>query len=149
MKSNLKQKALGLLARREHSRFELQNKLLLRGYDLQDIASLLDELETANLLSDDRYIGCYIRSRCARGFGPLKICASLQKQGIATNRVRTNEAWLEIEWQEMAILLRQQRFGDSLPQKKADRLKQSRFLEQRGFTSEQIYDALTTLIPMT
>ena len=92
----LRDKALYLLARREHARQELLVKLQQRGFALSVIHSLLDELENENLLNEGRFIGSFIRMRSFRGMGPLKICVELQKRGIDRNRILANEDWQEM-----------------------------------------------------
>lgn len=139
---DLRNKALYYLSRREYARKELTQKLKQKGFPFKQIEAVLDELENENLLSDERFIGCFIRSRRFKGFGPLKICAELGKRGIDHNRIRTNEEWQESLWLESAMAARKKRFGYAIPQEKQARLQQARFLQQRGFTSDQIRAAL-------
>lgn len=141
-KCPIKDKALYLLARREHSRQELQRKLLQRGFVLPAIQKVLDSLEHDNLLNEVRFVECFIRSRHFQGIGPLKICAELQNRGIDRSLILANEAWQEIVWQASAIAVRIKRFGQSLPKDTQGMRQQARFLEQRGFTAEQIRIAL-------
>jgi regulatory protein len=103
---------------------------------------VLDELENDNLLNEDRFIASFIRSRSAKGYGPLKICAELSKRGIDHNRIRTSDEWQETVWQEIAISARIKRFGEAIPTENEARMQQMRFLQQRGFTSDQIRCAL-------
>lgn len=138
----LRDKAIQLLARREHSRRELVNKLNLRGFALSAIDIVLNELEDENLLNEERFIGSFIRTHRSRGEGPLKICAQLQKHGIDRNRIVANEDWQDTLWQENAIAVRIKRFGERVPQQPQQRIQQARFLQQRGFTSDQIRAAL-------
>jgi len=78
-----KGQALALLARSEHSRFLLRQKLLQRDFDPATIASTLDELETAGALSDERYAESWVRSRL-RGHpeGRSRLVAGLRSRGI-------------------------------------------------------------------
>jgi regulatory protein len=135
-------KALYLLARRDHSRRELSQKLSQKGFVSSTIQPVLDELENENLLNEDRFIASFIRSRSAKGYGPLKICAELGKRGIDHNRIRASDEWQETLWQEMAISARIKRFGEAIPTAKDKRMQQARFLQQRGFTTDQIRWAL-------
>lgn len=77
--------ALRLLARREHSRFELTMKLRQRRVDARVIEDVLDDFEDKGWLSDDRFAEVFVRQRMDAGYGPLKILADLQQRGI--NRV--------------------------------------------------------------
>lgn len=142
MQKDLKAKALHLLAGREHSRQELQYKLSRRGFDLSKIQIVLDELENDNLLNEDRFIGSFIRSRRSQGMGPIKICVELQNRGIDRAPILANEEWQEILWQATAIAVRIKRFGEPLPKDTKDIRQQARFLQQRGFTIDQIRVAL-------
>lgn len=143
-KQALKNKAIYLLARREHSRQELQRKLLQRGFSANVIHDVLNELEDENLLNEERYITSFIRSRRSRGFGPLKICAELKIHGIDRHRWQSNEEWQEELWQNSAIHLRAKRFGFDTQKTREERMRQTRYLEQRGFTSQQIKIAIDT-----
>lgn len=134
----IKQKALHLLSRREHSRRELHQKLLLRGFSSEEIIPVLDNLQNDNLLSEDRFIGSFIRTSLQKGNGPLKICAQLQNRGIDPSRIFANEEWHAAGWQEGANAVRIKRFGKPVPACIVEQSKQARFLQQRGFTADQI-----------
>jgi regulatory protein len=66
-------KSLDLLSRREHSRKEIKDKLLLRFQSDDLIQTVLDKLETNNLINELRFAEAYTRSRKRKGFGPKKI----------------------------------------------------------------------------
>jgi regulatory protein len=138
LRQALKNKAIYLLARREHSRQELIRKLIQRGFAAQAISSVLDELENEGLLNEQRFITSFIRSRRARGFGPLKICAELKEHGIDRSLWQSNEEWQEELWQNSATILCAKRFGLVAEKTPEERIRQSRYLQQRGFTSQQI-----------
>ena len=53
-RAQVRDKALSLLVRREHSRGELQLKLIKRGFESPLIDQVLDELCARNELSDTR-----------------------------------------------------------------------------------------------
>ena len=139
---SIKQKSLALLSRREHTRRELHLKLLRKGFPEKEIDEHLDELQNENLLNEDRFIACYIRSRYRKGYGSLKICAELQNRGIDPSRIFANEEWLAANWQENANAVREKRFRGENPTSKIEQAKQARYLQQRGFTTEQIRKAL-------
>jgi regulatory protein len=79
---NIRQRALSLLTRREHSRWELEQKLHQRGFTSQNILSVLQQLIEEGWQSDHRFAECYIRSRINAGFGPLRIRAELKHRRI-------------------------------------------------------------------
>jgi regulatory protein len=133
---------VALLARREHSRLELERKLRQRGMDGADLAPVLDELAAANLQSDARFAEHYARGRAERGYGPLRIRAELQARGIGSAGVATALASLEADWAGQACLAREKRFGPDRPADLKERARQTRFLLQRGYSQEQIRRAL-------
>ena len=55
MPDSLEARALALLARREHSRAELQRKLAPHAESAEALAAVLDELVRCRKLSDERY----------------------------------------------------------------------------------------------
>lgn len=140
----IKEAAIRLLARREHSRRELAQKLLMRGFEPSEVNPLLDELEQDNFLSDARFVGMIVRTRSQRGVGPLKILAELQKHGISSKMVEQDEDWQSIDWVQVGCLATVKRFGEEkhVSQERQSLLKQKRFLSQRGFQQEFISEIL-------
>jgi regulatory protein len=134
--------ALGLLARREHSRVELERKLSARAFAPAVIAATLDELERCGALAAERFTESFIRSRFARGQGPNRVRHELALRGIAEEAIAAALADSQWDWLEAAHGARVKRFGRTPPRSFAERAKQARFLEYRGFTAEQIRAAL-------
>lgn len=140
--ADIRARALNLLARREHSRLELARKLRQRGMAGADLEQVLDELAAARLLSDTRFAEEYARSRAGRGYGPVRIRAELRERGIDDAGIQTALAELGEDWCQQARAARQRRFGAEPPVDLKERARQSRFLQQRGFSPEQIRQAL-------
>ncbi len=133
--------ALNALARREHSRLELERKLFARGHGPELIAATLDRLEETGLLDADRFCDSFVRSRISKGQGPARIERELTKRGIDAERAGLALHRSE-DWVGLARTVRQRRFGDAVPKDYKERARQSRFLQYRGFSSEQIRAAL-------
>jgi regulatory protein len=133
-----KRRALDLLARREHSRRELERKLAARGFDVATVASTLDELEATGALASARFTESFIRSRVARGQGPLRIRAELAQRGIDEEQAARLLRESGVDWVESARAARRKRFGAAWPADYGERARQARFLQQRGFDSGQI-----------
>ena len=75
--------ALALLARTEHSRFLLSRKLLQRGHEPQVIDAVLDELEAAGSLSDERFAEGWVRGRLrSHPEGRSHLLAGLRTRGV-------------------------------------------------------------------
>jgi regulatory protein len=134
--------ALESLARREHSRRELMRKLGSRGFSDDVIAAVLDELEQSGALADARFTDTFVRSRVAKGQGPQRIRAELAQRGIGDAAADEVLRGSEVDWLGTIRAVRRKRFGAELPRDYAERARQARFLQYRGFSSEQIRAAL-------
>ena len=139
---NIRETALRLLARREHSCRELAGKLAGRGYDPALVDALSADLVSENLLSDARFTESYVHSRQMRGCGPVRIRAELRKRGIDDGLISENLKAQETPWEVLIDQVRTRRFGAPLPLDVRERARQTRFLLQRGFTTEQIREVL-------
>lgn len=130
--------ALRLLARREHSVHELTGKLLIRQFNQDLVDEVVQQLQAEGLVSDARFAEAYVHARYNRGFGPARIRRELQERGIADSLASDSlEAYRE-RWMESIEQVRRKRFGRGLPADYRERARQSRFLQYRGFTNEQI-----------
>jgi regulatory protein len=135
--------ALGLLARREHSKRELIIKLRARGCPEKIITQVVDQLSAEGMQSDARFAETFVRSRVNRGRGPLRIRAELIERGLEDEFIV--EALLQYEdwWRDLALETYSKKFGEStLPGDIEERSKRSMFLQRRGFTSDQIRYAI-------
>jgi regulatory protein len=138
----IRQCALDLLARREHSQQELSTKLQSRGYENTAISLLLAELATTNLQSDQRFAEAYTQRRTNKGFGPLCIQAELQQRGIAGEIIQDLIIVNDEFWLEQAKKVRQKKFGALIPKDFKTQVRQMRFLQSRGFSGAQIKQLL-------
>ena len=133
------QAAIRFLARREHSRLELINKLKRKDFsEGVDLVSLCDELEALNYLSDARFTEMFIRSRSNRGQGEIKIHYELRQRGIAEALIKTAFSQADINWLKLAKQQREKRFGIRIPKDIKEKARQARFLMGRGFSGEII-----------
>jgi len=133
---DLRERALRLLARREHSRAELFRKLGQVGFVQHDIEILLDEFEEKKWLSDRRFAESYVADHRARA-GSIKLAYDLRQRGVGGAVI---EAVLSINHDselERARKVWQKKFG-APPADAADKARQIRFMQSRGFTSEVI-----------
>lgn len=135
--------ALRLLTRREQSNKELRNKLLQKGFSSSEIGALIQELQQQKLQSDTRFAEMLIHNRLQHGYGLLRIKADLHQHGISEEDyikfLPEPETWLELLQQA-----RSKRFGKPIPNDFKGLAQQARFLQYRGFTSEQIQTLLKT-----
>lgn len=130
--------ALRLLARREHSIQELTEKLRARGFETEPVAEVVAALAARNLVSDARFLQEFVASRSRRGAGPAKIREELRSRGVDPASMEAELAGRSGEWLAKAENARRKRFGAELPRDYQERARQARFLQQRGFTADQI-----------
>lgn len=131
---------MGLLARREHSRAELLQKLAPHTEDSAELASLLDDLVQRGYLSDARYAAEFVRAK-SRRFGTARMAYALREKGVAEPDIQDALNSLEANESERARKVWESKFG-VLPGSLEERGKQTRFLAGRGFSSEIIRKVL-------
>ncbi len=131
----LRERALNLLARREHSRAELARKLTAHA-EADEITALLDDLERENLLSNVRYAEMLIHARLGR-HGSVRLKADLREKGVPIDVIdaAVNEARETDLEAARAVWLK--KFGQP-PRDASERGKQMRFLAGRGFPAEVV-----------
>jgi regulatory protein len=132
----LRERALGLLARREHSRSELGRKLQAHDPPAEELDALLDELSKRNQLSDERYAESRAHA-LSRKFGAARIVHELRAKGLdkgLAERASAGARATEVE-RARAVWLRKFR---AAPTTREERAKQMRFLQSRGFSFDAI-----------
>lgn len=137
-RSSARKIALDILARREHSVAELREKLQSREFPPEEIEQTLSALTEDGLLSEQRFIDSFLASYTRRGHGPLWLRAELERRGIAGAQVAEALAGHQVDWPAQVRAVREKRFGTDLPADYKERARQSRFLQYRGFSSEQV-----------
>ena len=134
----IRNKAMDLLARREHSAEELRQKLKSRDFDETSISTVMRQLQSEGLQSDICFTEAYIRQRFDAGMGPLKIRFELRQRGIDDAIAETFLDPLSDRWEESMKRQRERRFGETIPEDYAERMRQARFLQNRGFSPESV-----------
>ena len=71
--SDIYNKSLDLLSRREHSQKEIKLKLHKKFNNTKEIDEVVKKLEANNIINDTRFTEHYINLRKRRGFGSKKI----------------------------------------------------------------------------
>ncbi|MHB8811890.1 MAG: regulatory protein RecX [Steroidobacteraceae bacterium] len=129
--------ALTLLARRDWLTGELSAKLQATGCDPQAAAGVIAELVQERLLDDAGYAERYVASRAERGQGPLRIAADLASLGAPRELIEAAVA-SGPDWRALAGAVRRRKFGVEPPDSWAEKARQGRFLQYRGFSSDHI-----------
>jgi len=129
--------AMRMLVRREHSVFELTQKLTTKEFDSADIEPALNSLIEQNYQSDERFSAEFIQMRFNQGKGPIKISVDLKQRGISHFDLSM------FDFYALAQKIRITKFGGEIPSDYKEQAKQKRFLQSRGFDFEQINQAFS------
>ena len=142
----LRRAAMDYLARREHSLFELMQKLSKKFPETDGdlLLEVLETLRSENLQSDDRFTESYVRYRKSRGFAYLHIKADLGGRRVSESLVTKHLLVDDEDWQVTAdqLVVKKLRHQESPSYGSKLHRKLTRFLESRGFASNQIRKAL-------
>ena len=134
--------ALRLLNRRDHCAAELVARLVERGAEAAQAEAVVAKLIAERFLDDARYAEHYVAAHVERGQGPLRISQELTARGMAPGIVEAAVASRDEAWTAHCVALRRRRFGDAVPAEWAERARQARFLQYRGFSADQVRAAL-------
>lgn len=138
-RDTLRQAALRLLARREHSRAELARKLAGQAESAEALDQMLDGLVAEHLLSDARFAQQRLQQR-ARRYGNQRLQQELRLKGIDDSEIEAALADQESELERCRAVWTR-KFG-TLPDSPEALAKQQRFLQYRGFSRDTIRQIL-------
>ena len=138
--ATLRERALRLLARREHSRVELARKLKLYAVPEDDLDALLDDLARRKQLSDERYAESRVNA-LSRKFGAARIAQELRSKGLDKVLAEQTAAVARATEVERARAVWLRKFRNP-GRTREQRAKQMRFLQSRGFS----FDAIRAVI---
>lgn len=132
--------ALTYLSRAEHCRMGLYKKLLAKQIDKNAINSVLDYLESVNLLNDYRFASAWLRTRSINHFeGRIRLSAELQSRGLEKESAKKalDEFFLEKDEQELC-----KKAYKKLQKVKKSNEKTILSLKRLGFTNKEISCAM-------
>lgn len=129
--ADLRARALRLLARREHTRAELCRKLAPDVDDPARLEAVLDDLARRGWLSDERFVEQFVHARRGR-YGAARIRRALLERGIAEEVIAGALRDLKAGELDAARAVWARKF-EAPPKSCADRARQVRFLQSRGF----------------
>tara|TARA_B110000858_G_scaffold112419_2_gene128588 strand:+ start:5709 stop:6272 length:564 start_codon:yes stop_codon:yes gene_type:complete len=142
----LRRAAMDYLARREHSLFELEQKLNKKFPEAEAklLLEVLEALKSENLQSDERFTESYIRYRKSRGFAYLHIKADLAGRRVSDSLIAKHLLIDDEDWQLKAEQLVAKKLHHQAPLSFGSKLhrKLARFLKSRGFVATDIHKAL-------
>jgi regulatory protein len=132
---SLRGRALGYLARREHSRAELATKLRRFLQPEEDLEALLDDFEQRGWLSEARLVQAVLDAPARRG--AARVLHDLRRRGVEPALIEAARRPLLDGELDAARSLWGRRFGRPALDA-ADRARQIRFLRYRGFAPTTI-----------
>ncbi len=132
----LRERALRLLARREHSRAELAGKLRTYASPQEDLEALLEDLSRRRLLSDERYAESRAHA-LSRKYGAARIAHELRAKGLDKELAEQASVAARATEVDRAREVWRRKFRIA-PRTREERAKQMRFLQSRGFSFDAI-----------
>lgn len=163
-----------MLARREYSRSELERKLtqawrmeqqrkaafaeagddsfeqaemgdaaVTNASPAEEIRSILDDFERRGWLSEARFVEASV-NRLSRRYGPRRIEQTLRERGASDASIEAARPYLKSQAEATARAALKRRFPEP-PQDAAQRARQVRFLQGRGFD----YDVIRKVLSQT
>ncbi len=150
--AQVREAALALLSRRDHSRRELARKLRRKGHSREQIEAVLARLEEAGLVSDERYARLFVADKLAVGpLGRRSIVQGLRLKGIG---VEAAGRALEEVYRDREVDDRN--LAEGLARKRAGRLcmlepavarrRLAGLLARRGFDASVVADVIRDVL---
>ncbi|MDH4106483.1 MAG: recombination regulator RecX, partial [Gammaproteobacteria bacterium] len=102
------------------------------------VANIVQE----GFLREERFAEQFVTQRAGRGHGPLRVRLGLREKGVEAGTIDQAMGATETDWIQTAREARRRKFGPEPPADLRERAKQARFLQYRGFSSDQIRAAL-------
>ncbi|MES2998551.1 MAG: regulatory protein RecX [Pseudomonadota bacterium] len=129
--------ALHCLARRDYTTLMLQKKLLQKGFSVDSVQVALQRLIQEGLVNDERFCEAFIARRIRQCYGPVRIAAELNQQGVNKETVSSQLQQNEAVWLDCIKKIQQKKFSLS-PNNVQEKLRQTNYLQYRGFRLDQI-----------
>jgi len=133
---SLKGRALRYLSQREHSRTELERKLARHTESSEDLARVLDELQSRGFIDHQRVADSVVHRKSAR-LGVLRITQELKAIGVEAPLVAAAAAKLKATEVERAREVWRRKF-EAPSADASERARHARFLAARGFSGDVI-----------
>jgi regulatory protein len=137
---SLHAQAVGLLARREYARAELERKLIAQGWEKSEVRAALDALAGQGYLSDARYAHALVAQKSGR-YSRRGIAAALMTKGVGAQEIDAALADAKLDDEAALAALWQRRYGRA-PADEREKARQVRFLQSRGFSISAILKLL-------
>ncbi len=134
----IRDRAMRLLASREHSRLELERKLRAKGFEGAAVARALDDLIESDLVSNERMAEAYVTARARKGIGPQRLRQELRERGVENDLIAPLLDRDADDWAERLAQVAEKKFGPEPVADPKELARRARFLEYRGFPSDLV-----------
>ena len=148
--ARLLDRALRILAMRDHGEAELRRKLTAPvmskngpekvDVSQEDVDKVIEWCSENRYIDDERFARQFIASRSRKGYGPARIRQEMGQKGLSREVSESAMRDCEIDWSELAREQAQRKFGEPLPTQFAEKVKVQRFLLYRGYLLEDIQE---------
>ena len=138
--------ALRILTRRDHTVFELLQKLKLRNFNEETIHKVLSECSRLNYLDDERTAQVFLKQLKRKGFGSVRIRHEFRKKGLRGEGfekiVKDGCSVDDDRVNAKRVLLKKMISFDREPDGRKRQEKMYRFLNSRGFPDAVISELI-------
>ena len=148
--ARLLDRAIRILAMRDHSEQELRRKLAApvmskNGPEAlnvtpEEVDKVVEWCIENRYLDDERFVRQFIARRSRKGYGPARVRQELKQKGISRETIEAAMRECEIDWAQLAKEQAQRKYGEPLPTVFAEKVKIQRFLLYRGYLMEDIQE---------
>ena len=141
-KQKLRNSALNLLSFRMRSMSELKQRLLKKGYDVQDIEPLLEEFDAKNILNDSEFALAFSRDKIrSKGIGPSILRVELSNHHLPQNLVEDTVNRMYTEFPIDTLLgnhLKKKKICRNSQLQEREKIRIVNFLKRKGFSWDDI-----------
>lgn len=129
--------AQDILSRRNHSEFELRQKMVKKGFFREDIDETVGWLKSKKYLNDEKMARSFIEATLAtKAVGPMYISFKLKQKKIASDIIQALLGEMVDKEKETELIQRAAAsWRRSHPKHAQDKMRLARFLLSRGFSS--------------
>lgn len=138
----IRHKITRLLAKREHSVAEIQQKLGQQELNNEDVNAVLAQFIAKDIQSDARFTFHFVRNCMAKGQGLSRIKQALYPHDIHEAMLSEALAELQPDWYELAYEVKCKKYSAMRETDWTLKQKQMRFLQYRGFSQDEINYAI-------
>ncbi len=128
------------LSRREYATGEMRDKLIRAEFVPEIVQLTMDWLLDNDLLSNQRFSRSFCRRRAGQGYGPQRVRLEMRQRGVPA--VLVDSALSRVNWLDAAQYAYQKRFKSQPAENPKERVRQQKYLAQRGFSHDIIQQIL-------